>query len=50
MSRFALSLFPIFILLGLIGEKPILNRLILYPMILLNVFLSVRFWMWFWVA
>ena len=50
MSRFALSLFPMFILLGLIGEKPTLNRLILYPMVLLNIFLSARFWMWFWVA
>jgi len=48
MSRFALSLFPMFILLGLIGERPILNRLILYPAILLNLYLSARFWMWGW--
>jgi hypothetical protein len=50
MTRFALSLFPMFILLGLIGEKPILNRLILYPAILLNIFLCTQFWMWVWVA
>jgi hypothetical protein len=50
MTRYALTLFPMFILLGLIGEKPILNRLILYPMVLLNIFLCARFWMWGWVA
>jgi hypothetical protein len=50
MSRFALSLFPVFVLLGLIGEKPILNRLILYSAILLNIILTIQFWVWGWVA
>ncbi len=50
MSRFALSLFPVYILLGIIGERPILNRLILYPAILLNILLSIQFWVWGWVA
>jgi len=43
MSRLPCLWFPMFILLGLIGEKPILNRLIVYPAVLLNLYLSAHF-------
>jgi len=45
----ALSLFPMFILLGLIGENHPESPDPL-PAILLNLYLSARFWMWGWVA
>ena len=45
MPHFALSLFPMVIPLGLIGEKPIMNRLILYPTVFPNLYLRAQFWM-----
>lgn len=50
MTRYVLSLFPVFILFGIFGEKPVINRLIVYPAILLNFYLSAQFWLWGFVA
>ncbi len=49
-SRYALAFFPAFILLGLAGKRPWLNRLILYPFLLLYLYLSGQFFIWGWVA
>jgi hypothetical protein len=50
MSRYALTLFPSFFILGLAGENPWLRRLILYTFIPLNLYLSAQFFLWGWVA
>lgn len=49
-SRYALAFFPAFMLLGLAGERPWLNRLILYPSIILYLYFSGQFFIWGWVA
>jgi hypothetical protein len=49
-SRYALAFFPAFMLLGLAGERPWLNRLILYPSIILYLYFSGQFFLWGWVA
>lgn len=50
MSRYALTIFPSFYSLALIGENPWLRRLILYTFIPLNLYLSAQFFLWGWVA
>jgi hypothetical protein len=49
-SRYALAFFPSFILLGMAGERPSINRLILYPFLLLYLYFSGQFFVWGWVA
>jgi len=49
-SRYALTLFPAFFVLGLAGENPWIRRLILYTFIPLNLYLSAQFFLWGWVA
>jgi dolichyl-phosphate-mannose-protein mannosyltransferase len=50
MSRYSLTLFPAFFVLGLLGEKPWIRRLITYTFIPLNMYLSAQFFLWGWVA
>lgn len=50
MSRYALTLFPSFYILSLAGKQPLLRRAIIYPSILLNLYLSGQFFLWGWVA
>jgi hypothetical protein len=50
MSRYALTLFPSYFILGLAGENPWLRRLIVYTFIPLNLYLSAQFFLWGWVA
>ena len=50
MSRYALTLFPSFFILGSTGENPWLRRLIVYTFIPLNLYLSAQFFLWGWVA
>jgi hypothetical protein len=49
-SRYALAFFPTFMLLALAGRRPLINRLILYPSLLLHLYLSGQFFVWGWVA
>lgn len=49
-SRYALAFFPTFMLLSVAGERPWLNRLILYPSIILYLYFSGQFFIWGWVA
>jgi hypothetical protein len=49
-SRYALALFPTFMLLGLAGRNPWLNRAILYPAFALYLYFSGQFFVWGWVA
>ena len=50
MSRYSLTLFPAFFVLGLVGEKAWIRRLITYTFIPLNMYLSAQFFLWGWVA
>lgn len=50
MSRYGLTLFPVFYSLTLIGDRPWTRRLITYTLIALNLFLSAQFFGWGWVA
>lgn len=50
MMRYAIVIFPIFIVLGLWGKNPWVNRLILYTSVLLQLYLSAQFILWGWVA
>ena len=50
MSRYSLTLFPSFFVLGLAGENPWIRRLIIYTFIPLNLYLSAQFFLWGWVA
>ena len=50
MSRYALTLFPVFYTLSLAGEHPSVRRTIAYTFILLNLYLSAQFFSWGWVA
>jgi hypothetical protein len=49
-SRFALTFFPTFMVLGLAGRRPWVNRLILYPSLALFLYFSGQFFVWGWVA
>lgn len=49
-SRYALAFFPMFMVLAPAGNNPWLNRLILYPAIILSLYLSGQFFLWGWVA
>jgi hypothetical protein len=49
-SRYALAFFPTFFLLAQAGERPFVNRLILYPSLLLYLYFSAQFFIWGWVA
>jgi hypothetical protein len=50
MSRYSLTLFPSFYVLGMAAENPWLRRLIVYIFIPLNLYLSGQFFLWGWVA
>jgi hypothetical protein len=50
MSRYSLTLFPSFFILGLAGEKPWKRRIITYTSLILNLYLSAQFFSWGWVA
>jgi len=50
MSRYSLTLFPLFFILGSAGENPWSQRIITYTFILLNMYLSAQFFTWGWVA
>ncbi|MCJ7667445.1 MAG: hypothetical protein MUP04_04030, partial [Anaerolineae bacterium] len=50
MSRYVLTLFPAFMLWGLRGKNPWVNRLIVYPSIALLIYLCGQFAIWGWVA
>jgi hypothetical protein len=49
-ARFALSLFPAFIVLAELGMSPRANRLILYTSLVFWLFLAGQFMMWGWVG
>ena len=49
-SRYALAFFPTFWLLACWGQNPWINRLILYPFLLLYLYYSGQFFIWGWVA
>lgn len=49
-SRYLLTLFPAFMVLAQVGERPWVNRVILYPSIALLLFWTGQFVMWGWVA
>lgn len=49
-SRYALAFFPTFMLLGMAGERPWINRLILYPSLILYLYFSSQYFVWGWVA
>lgn len=50
MMRYAVVIFPIFIIVGMWGKNPWVNRLILYTSVLLQLYLSAQFILWGWVA
>lgn len=50
MSRYSLTLFPSFFILGLASEHPWIRRLIIYTFVPLNLYLSAQFFLWGWVA
>lgn len=49
-TRYALAFFPLFWGWGSAGTNPWFNRLILYPCLLLYLYLSGQFFIWGWVA
>ena len=50
MSRYVLVLFPAFMLWGLWGRNPRVQRLVVYPSVALLLYLSGQFAIWGWVA
>lgn len=50
MSRYALAVFPVFIVLGMWGGKRWVNRVVVYTSLLLQLYLSAQFILWGWVA
>ena len=50
MDRYALSVFPIFIVLSMWGKNEWVNRVIVYLSVLLQLYLSAQFLMWGWVG
>jgi hypothetical protein len=49
-SRYTLAFFPSFMVLGMAGRSPWINRLVLYPSFALYLYLSGQFFVWGWVA
>lgn len=49
-SRYTVAFFPSFMLLGMAGRNPWINRLILYPSFALYLYFSGQFFIWGWVA
>jgi len=50
LSRYTLAFFPAFMVLGQLGRLPWVNRLILYPSLVLYLYFSGQFFLWGWVA
>jgi Gpi18-like mannosyltransferase len=50
LSRYTVVFFPTFMLLGQLGQRPWVNRLILYPSLALFLYFSGQFFVWGWVA
>ena len=50
MTRYALVVFPMFVVLGIWGENPWANRMIVYIFVPLQLYLSAQFILWGWVA
>ena len=50
MSRYALAVFPMFIVWADWGQKPWVNRAIVYLSLPLQLYLSAQFFLWGWVA
>lgn len=50
MMRYALAIFPVFIVVGYWGENKWVNRVIVYLSLLLQLYLSAQFWLWGWVS
>jgi hypothetical protein len=50
MSRYALVVFPIFIVFGSAGRNPWVNRAVLYLSLPLQMYLSAQYFLWGWVA
>ena len=50
MSRYSLTLFPMFFILALAGKNAWTRRIIIYTFISLNLYLSAQFFSWGWVA
>lgn len=50
MSRYALTIFPGFLVLALAARKPWMQRVITYTFFSLNLYLSAQFFLWGWVA
>lgn len=50
MTRYALAVFPVFIVLAMWGRSPWVNRLVVYASALLQLYLSAQFILWGWVA
>ncbi len=50
MMRYALAVFPVFILWAAWGKSAWVNRAVLYLSLPLNLYLSAQFFMWGWVA
>jgi len=50
MSRYSLTLFPSFYMLGSSGQNPWRHRIIAYSFIALSLYLSSEFFSWGWVA
>lgn len=49
-SRYTLALVPSFVVLGFWGERPLINRLILYTSLPLYLYFAGQFFIWGWVA
>ncbi len=49
-SRYALPFFTLFFIMGIMGKRPLINRLILYPSFILLLLFSAIFFMWGFVA
>lgn len=50
MMRYALAIFPTFMVFGAWGENKWINRVIVYLSLLLQLYLSVQFILWGWVG
>ncbi len=50
MSRYALTLFPIFILLGKWSENPWVRRAVIYPSFAVALYASAQFFLWGWIG
>jgi hypothetical protein len=49
-ARYVVTLFPAFIALGMLGRRPWVHRLILYPTFGLYLFMAGQYLMWGWVG